>query len=56
MQYFTKGAANLCGMVEIVNEDFADDALKREVEDRLMPRTEELPLYSTHEFNDKVYR
>ena len=54
LQYFTKGAANLCGMVEIINEDFADEALKKEVEDRLMPRTEELPLYSTHEFNDKV--
>ena len=53
-QYFTKGAANLCGMVEIINEEFSDEALKKEVEDRLMPRTEELPLYSTHEFNDKV--
>ena len=54
IQYFTKGAANLCGVVELINEDFADEALKKEVEDRLMPRTEELPLYTTHEFNDKV--
>ena len=53
MQYLTKGAANLCGVVEIVNEEF-DEAILQEVEDRLMPRTEELPLYTTHEFNDKV--
>lgn len=54
MQYFKKGAANLCGMVELINEEFSDEALKKEVEDRLMPRTEELPLYTTHEFNAKV--
>ncbi|CAM9174754.1 unnamed protein product, partial [Laminaria digitata] len=53
-RYVTKGAANLCGIVELINEDFDDEALKKEVEDRLMPRTEELPLYSTHEFNDKI--
>lgn len=49
-----KGAANLCGMVELINEEFTDEALKKEVEDRLMPRTKELPLYTTHEFNAKV--
>ena len=54
MQYFNKGAANLCGVVEIINEDFSDEAIHKKVEDRLMPRTEELPLYTTHEFNDKV--
>ena len=41
-------------MVELINEEFSDEALKKEVEDRLMPRTEELPLYTTHEFNAKV--
>ena len=35
IQYFTKGAANLCGVVGLINEDFADEALKKEVEDRL---------------------
>lgn len=54
MQYLKKGAANLCGMVELVNEEFSEEALRKEVEDRLVPRTEELPLYTTHEFNDKV--
>lgn len=54
MQYFKKGAANLCGMVELVNEEFSEEALKNEIEDRLMPRTEELPLYTMQEFNDKV--
>lgn len=53
-QYFTKGAANLCGVVELINEEFSDEAIKKEVDDRLMPRTEELPLYTTEEFNDKV--
>lgn len=54
IQYFTKGAASLCGVVELINEEFTDEAIMKEVEDRLMPRTEELPLYTTHEFNDKV--
>lgn len=54
VQFFTKGSAHLCCMVEIVNDGFSDEAIKKVVEDRLMPRTENLPLYSTHEFNDKV--
>ena len=54
VQYFAKGAASICGVVAIINEEFSDEALKKEVEDRLMPRTEELPLYTTQEFNDKV--
>lgn len=54
MQYFDKGAANLCGVVEIINEEFSDEAILKKAEDRLMPRTEELPLYTTHEFNAKV--
>eukprot|EP00904_Undaria_pinnatifida_P011388 jgi/Undpi1/737/HiC_scaffold_10.g04201.m1 len=53
-RYFAKGAASICGVVAIINEEFSDEALKKEVEDRLMPRTEELPLYTTQEFNDKV--
>lgn len=56
MQYFTKGSVSLCGMVEIINDTYSDEALKKEVEDRLMPRTEELPLYSMHEFNNKVVK
>lgn len=41
-------------MVELINEDFADEAIQKRVEDRLMPRTEELPIYNMQEFNDKV--
>lgn len=54
VQFFTKGVAQLCCMVEIINDDFSDEAVKKEVEDRLMPRTQDLPLYTTLEFNDKV--
>lgn len=53
-QYFIKGSANLCGFVEVINEDFTDETIKRAVEDRLMPRTEDLPIYTTEEFNEKV--
>ena len=53
-QYFTKGAASLCGVVELINEDFSDEAIQKQVEDRLMPRTEEFPIYDMREFNDKV--
>lgn len=53
-QYFTKGSASLCGVVELINEDFSDEAIQKQVEDRLMPRTEELPIYNMQEFNDKV--
>ncbi len=54
MQYFTKGAASFCGVVELINEEFSDAAIKKQINDRLMPRTEELPIYNMHEFNDKV--
>ena len=51
-RYFAKGAANVCGFMEVINEDHAlthDKALAR-----LVPRTEELPIYTMAEFNDKV--
>ena len=54
VQFFAKGTASICGVVTIINEEFSDEALKKEIEDRLMPRTEELPIYTTQEFNDKV--
>ena len=53
-QFVTKGAANVCGVVELVNESFLIDGMEAKMKDRLMPRTEELPIYSTEEFNDKV--
>lgn len=40
----------MCGVMEIVNELHSADG----DEARLMPRTEELALYTTEEFNDKV--
>ncbi|CBN76583.1 delta-9 desaturase [Ectocarpus siliculosus] len=52
--FFTKGAARLCCFVELVNEKFTDEAIQQEVDNRLMPRTEELPIYTMQEFNDKV--
>ena len=54
VQFFAKGAANVCGLVQVVNENFVDEAVIAEVEDRLMPRTEELPIYTMEEFNNKV--
>ena len=54
LQFFTRGAANVCGVVQVVNESFVDEAVISEVEDRLMPRTEELPIYTMQEFNNKV--
>lgn len=53
VQFFTKGTASVCGMVDIINDGFPDEALKKA---RLMPRTEDLPLYTMEEFNDKVER
>ena len=55
LQYFKKGAANVCCVVPIVNQNFTDEDVNNGMEDRLMPRTEELPLYSTLEFNNKVW-
>lgn len=58
-RYFRKGAANLCGFVELINEEYKpgsgqdgddDDRTKH----RLVPRTEPLPLYTVPEFNEKV--
>lgn len=54
LQYLTKGAAHLCGVLAVINTEFSDEAILKEVQDRLMPRTEKLPLYSTQEFNEKV--
>lgn len=51
MQFFTKGTASLCGIVDIINDGFSDEDLNK---DRLMPRTEELPLYTMEDFNKKV--
>lgn len=56
LQFFKKGSANLCGLLEVVNEEFSDEAIKKAVEDRLVPRTQELPIYTPKEFNDKVNR
>ncbi|CAM9782649.1 unnamed protein product, partial [Ectocarpus sp. 12 AP-2014] len=53
-RFFTKGAARLCCFVELVNEKFTDEAIQQEVDNRLMPRTEELPIYTMQEFNEKV--
>ena len=50
-RYFSKGAAKLCGFMEVLNEE----ALGRnQAPDRLVPRTENLPIYTMPEFNDKV--
>ena len=46
--------ANVCGVVQVVNENFVNEAVIAEAEDRLMPRTEELPIYTMEEFNNKV--
>lgn len=51
-RYFAKGAANVCGFMEVINEDHA--LTKDKVQDRLVPRTEDLPIYTMAEFNDKV--
>lgn len=50
MQYVTKGAARVCGCVEVVNDDYVPTSSPS----RLIPRTEDLPLYTTAEFNKKV--
>lgn len=43
---------NLCGCVEFVNGGLQFQG--QTTGQRLMPRTEELPIYTTQEFNDKV--
>lgn len=52
MQYMRKGAAQVCGCVEVVNQDFSSTVERP----RLVPRTLDLPIYSTLEFNEKVGR
>lgn len=51
-RYFAKGAANVCGFMEVINEDHA--LTNDKAQDRLVPRTEDLPIYTMAEFNDKV--
>lgn len=57
-RYFRKGAANLCGCVELINEEYHPnkdgDEGEIEIEDRFVPRTEALPIYTVPEFNEKV--
>ncbi|CAM9317590.1 unnamed protein product, partial [Sphacelaria rigidula] len=52
-RFFAKGSANLCGLVEVVNQEFSDEAIKEVIDDRLIPRTD-LPIYTTEEFNEKI--
>ena len=51
-RYFVKGSANVCGFMEVINEDHA--LTKDKLKHRLVPRTEELQIYTVSEFNDKV--
>lgn len=56
-RYVKKGAASICGFFEVVNTKYDPDAVAADEvvpEDRLMPRTEALPLYTVAEFNEKV--
>ncbi len=57
-RYFRKGAANICGFVELINEAYTPGDGQGNDENpsatRLVPRTEDLPLYTVAEFNDKV--
>lgn len=48
-----KGKANIFGCISVINGSYGDADKTGE---RLVPRTEELPLYTTEEFNDKVTR
>ncbi len=51
-QYVSKGHTKILGVVEIVNKKFGEST--EDPNDRLIPRTETLPIYSIAEFNDKV--
>ncbi|CAM9873857.1 unnamed protein product [Ectocarpus sp. 6 AP-2014] len=57
-RYFKKGSAKMLGCVEIIHErhDGKGDADENGVPQyqRLVPRTEDLPIYSLAEFNEKV--
>ncbi|CAN0339329.1 unnamed protein product [Pylaiella littoralis] len=48
-----KGKANIFGFISVINGSYGDADKTGE---RLVPRTEELPLYTTEEFNDKVLK
>lgn len=49
-QFVFKGSATICGCMELVNEQYVPGDGKG----HLVPRTEDLPIYTTQEFNDKV--
>lgn len=53
-RFFKKGSANVCGCVELINEEYEDDDEAAKHAHRLVPRTEALEIYSVSEFNDKV--
>lgn len=50
-QFMRKGKANILGCISVINNSYGNADKDGE---RLVPRTEELPLYTTEEFNDKV--
>ena len=51
-RYFSKGRAKILGVVEIVNEAYVQST--EDSKERLMPRTQVLPIYTFVEFNEKV--
>lgn len=51
-RFFDKGVAKGCGCIELINEDYTPEDKK--AMSRLMPRTEDVPIYTINEFNDKV--
>lgn len=52
-RFFEKGSANVLMCLEVVNNRF-EGPKRRARNPRIMPRTEELPLYTLAEFNEKV--
>lgn len=54
-RFFMKGSARVCACVDVVNEEF-EDTMHGKNRPRLMPRTEDLMIYSVLEFNYKVCR
>ena len=56
-RFFVKGSAHVCACVSVVNEGFEDTAHGRNrPRHRLVPRTEDLIIYSILEFNYKVLK
>lgn len=53
-RFFKKGSANVCGCVALINEEYEDGDGSAKNANRLVPRTEDLEIYSVSEFNDKV--